>query len=190
MGQIQILEIRSGSKPVAAVCRGTVPILLRRRLSQAALGDLLCRSRRIRMAGAKRGNGGMPVREANVAAGRYAEGYIRKKRSCDRFWLGCQPCFVNPLGLEPRTPTLKVLCSTCWASESNLRCIHFLIAIAKVYVLVETTKYYSYFFWIIFLLFCYCPDYQLLFVLIKNQDLFVGYTFGNMKAGAWCKEVR
>ena len=28
--------------------------------------------------------------------------------------------FVIRLGLEPKTPTLKVLCSTCWASESNL----------------------------------------------------------------------
>ena len=27
---------------------------------------------------------------------------------------------VIRLGLEPKTPTLKVLCSTCWASESNL----------------------------------------------------------------------
>ena len=27
---------------------------------------------------------------------------------------------VIRLGLEPRTPTLKVLCSTCWASESSL----------------------------------------------------------------------
>ena len=26
---------------------------------------------------------------------------------------------VIRLGLEPRTPTLKVLCSTCWASESS-----------------------------------------------------------------------
>ena len=28
--------------------------------------------------------------------------------------------YVIRLGLEPRTPTLKVLCSTCWASESIL----------------------------------------------------------------------
>ena len=28
--------------------------------------------------------------------------------------------WVIRLGLEPKTPTLKVLCSTCWASESNL----------------------------------------------------------------------
>ena len=30
------------------------------------------------------------------------------------------PSLVIRLGLEPKTPTLKVLCSTCWASESNL----------------------------------------------------------------------
>ena len=28
--------------------------------------------------------------------------------------------FVIPVGLEPTTPTLKVLCSTCWAKRSNL----------------------------------------------------------------------
>ena len=28
-------------------------------------------------------------------------------------------CVIR-LGLEPKTPTLKVLCSTCWASESDL----------------------------------------------------------------------
>ena len=33
------------------------------------------------------------------------------------FW---RPFLVIRLGLEPRTPTLKVLCSTCWASESIL----------------------------------------------------------------------
>ena len=27
--------------------------------------------------------------------------------------------FVNTLGFEPKTPTLKVLCSTCWAMCSN-----------------------------------------------------------------------
>ena len=26
---------------------------------------------------------------------------------------------MNSLGLEPRTPTLKVLCSTCWATNSS-----------------------------------------------------------------------
>ena len=49
----------------------------------------------------------------------------QKKEIPDNAWLsGICLIFllfsVIRLGLEPRTPTLKVLCSTCWASESIL----------------------------------------------------------------------
>ena len=49
----------------------------------------------------------------------------KKKEIPDNIWLsGICLIFllfsVIRLGLEPRTPTLKVLCSTCWASESIL----------------------------------------------------------------------
>ena len=49
----------------------------------------------------------------------------QKKEIPDNVWLsGICLIFlvvsVIHLGLEPRTPTLKVLCSTCWASESDL----------------------------------------------------------------------
>ena len=50
--------------------------------------------------------------------------------------------WVIRLGLEPKTPTLKVLCSTCWASESILFCYrYFPIASAKVWLIFETAKY-------------------------------------------------
>ena len=44
-----------------------------------------------------------------------------KNKAADNLWLSAAS-MVIPLGLEPRTPTLKVLCSTCWASESILYC--------------------------------------------------------------------
>ena len=47
--------------------------------------------------------------------------YIAK----NRWYFYQRLSLVIRLGLEPRTPTLKVLCSTCWASESSffrLRC--------------------------------------------------------------------
>ena len=48
-----------------------------------------------------------------------------KRKTADNDWLSAVFIvllfvWVIRLGLEPRTPTLKVLCSTCWASESIL----------------------------------------------------------------------
>ena len=51
---------------------------------------------------------------------------------------------VIQLGLEPRTPTLKVLCSTCWATESILYAF-FRIAGAKVEHFFRTPKHFKHF---------------------------------------------
>ena len=50
---------------------------------------------------------------------------VLKRKSSDNVWLSelysiLLFVWVIRLGLEPKTPTLKVLCSTCWASESIL----------------------------------------------------------------------
>ena len=36
----------------------------------------------------------------------------RRKKTGNRYWISCIPELVIRLGLEPKTPTLKVLCST------------------------------------------------------------------------------
>ena len=41
--------------------------------------------------------------------------YRKRSRLLDSFKV------VNPPGLEPGTPTLKVLCSTCWATDSSFQ---------------------------------------------------------------------
>ena len=35
-----------------------------------------------------------------------------EKKAGNRYWISCIPDLVIRLGLEPKTPTLKVLCST------------------------------------------------------------------------------
>ena len=50
-----------------------------------------------------------------------------KRKTADNDWLSAVFIvllfvWVIRLGFEPKTPTLKVLCSTCWASESILYC--------------------------------------------------------------------
>ena len=74
-----------------------------------------------------------------------------KRKTADNDWLSAVFIvllfvWVIRLGLEPKTPTLKVLCSTCWASESNLCCSHFLIASAKVVLSFESAKLFVIFF--------------------------------------------
>ncbi len=103
MGQIQILEIRSGSKPVAAVCRWTVPILLRRRLSQAALGDLLCRSRRIRIAGEWRNAcSGGKCRRRPICRGIYTKEAILRS-----LLIRLSALFREPAGARTQDPNIK-----------------------------------------------------------------------------------
>ena len=57
-------------------------------------------------------------------------------------------CSVIRLGLEPRTPTLKVLCSTSWASESRLWKPHGLFpkSDAKLWSFFQIAKYWESFF--------------------------------------------
>ena len=45
--------------------------------------------------------------------------YAHNKKS-NRWNLLLVKFLVNPPGLEPGTPTLKVLCSTCWATDSPI----------------------------------------------------------------------
>ena len=49
--------------------------------------------------------------------------------------------FVIRLGLEPKTPTLKVLCSTCWASESNLMFFLSKVLIKKPWIAPRFLRY-------------------------------------------------
>ncbi len=48
---------------------------------------------------------------------------VSRLRAWKKATLSCEKCDlpVIRVGLEPTTPTLKVLCSTCWASESPVK---------------------------------------------------------------------
>ena len=68
--------------------------------------------------------------------------------------------FVIQLGLEPRTPSLKGMCSTCWATRSD-----FLKAVAKIGLFFKTTNQCAHYYCFICFLFCYLFDY--VYIVLK-----------------------
>ncbi len=59
------------------------------------------------MAGEKKEKDGIPIRAENVAAGRYAEVQIQKKRSFNRFFIRLLASFCDPRGARTHDPNIK-----------------------------------------------------------------------------------
>ena len=83
--------------------------------------------------------------------------------------------FVIRLGLEPRTPSLKGMCSTCWASESTLLALRFsLKCVAKVDTFSDMCKYLTNFFELFLRIFLSPLPYPLIIRLL-HQNIFINF---------------
>ena len=61
----------------------------------------------MRIAGERKEWDRIPIRAVNVAAGRYAEVQIRKKRSFNRFFIRLLALFRDPAGARTQDPNIK-----------------------------------------------------------------------------------